>query len=363
MVNKTRFNTSAYLPSLDGLRGVSILIVLLAHLGFENIVPGGFGVTIFFFISGYLITNLLIDEYLVTGRISLKLFYLRRILRLYPSLLIMIVCFTLYNFFNNRFINAREILAVMFYYENYYGFYTKSVQSFSTLWSLSVEEHFYLVFPFIFILLFNIPKKLMTVLIVLIFAALFFRCIGELTNTKEDAEWYCYLLTQCRFDSILYGCLASLFLYLDTKGRYIAVISNKMTFIGALLIIGLCLLIRNDVFRNTLRFSLQGISLFVLVPAIVNIGSYKNVNMLLSNKVIVFIGKLSYSIYLFHELAIIIVSPLQANGHNVLFILAAAGLTGLFAMASYYIIERPLGKIRKRLRPMDVTTKFVNQSV
>ena len=79
---------SAYIPSLDGLRAVSILIVLLSHAGVSQRIPGGFGVTIFFFLSGFLITTLLLREYDRNGTVSLRNFYIRRLLRLTPPLLL-----------------------------------------------------------------------------------------------------------------------------------------------------------------------------------------------------------------------------------------------------------------------------------
>src|SRR5258708_23783464 len=77
---------SLYIPSLDGIRAVSFMLVFLAHAGLEDKIPGGLGVTIFFFLSGYLITTLLRTEADQSGRISIRDFYLRRGLRLFPPL-------------------------------------------------------------------------------------------------------------------------------------------------------------------------------------------------------------------------------------------------------------------------------------
>ena len=86
-VKKTRI-PDGQIPSLDGIRAVSILIVFLSHAGLGHLIPGGFGVTVFFFLSGFLITSLLIREYDRNGRISLPLFYIRRVLRLGPPILV-----------------------------------------------------------------------------------------------------------------------------------------------------------------------------------------------------------------------------------------------------------------------------------
>src|SRR5262252_10540591 len=79
------------IPSLNGLRAISISIVLVAHAGYGNVIPGGLGVTIFFFLSGYLITTLLVDEHERSGRIDIGKFYLRRAFRLFPPLLLTLV--------------------------------------------------------------------------------------------------------------------------------------------------------------------------------------------------------------------------------------------------------------------------------
>ena len=79
-----------HIPGLNGLRALSVLIVIVAHMGFEHIVPGGFGVTVFFFISGFLITRLLLAESDSKGNVGLSKFYMRRIVRLYPALLFML---------------------------------------------------------------------------------------------------------------------------------------------------------------------------------------------------------------------------------------------------------------------------------
>jgi peptidoglycan/LPS O-acetylase OafA/YrhL len=80
-----------HIPSLDGIRAIAAFIVFLSHCGLEDLVPGGFGVTIFFFLSGFLITTLLREEYHKRGNISLKKFYLRRLYRIIPPLYIVLV--------------------------------------------------------------------------------------------------------------------------------------------------------------------------------------------------------------------------------------------------------------------------------
>jgi peptidoglycan/LPS O-acetylase OafA/YrhL len=172
------------------------------------------------------------------------------------------------------------------------------------------------------------------------------------------AEASSYLFTQTRFDSIMYGCLASMILYVSNTRNYNKVLSNKWVFTGALLVQVMCLVVRDPMFRNTIRYSLQGMSLFILIPAIVNIKVYQPINNFFSNKALVFIGKLSYSVYLMHMLAVNSLMFIKTGGHTILYIAAVTALTLALSLCSYYIIEKPLGKLRKKLKPKAVSPAF-----
>ncbi len=324
-------------------------------MGFEKIIPGGLGVTIFFFISGYIITNLLIDEYQHTGKLNLNLFYIRRFLRLYPALLLMIGLFYSYNIYIHKPINIHEGFACLFFYENYYFFYGSGNNSsiYRILWSLAVEEHFYLLFPLIFLVLFKTPKKMIVILVILIFIPLIFRFWGlyKYAYSTDMTERYCYVLTHTRFDSILYGCLSSLVFKVYGTKTYQAILSNKLIFTTALMVLVSCLLFRNATFRNSIRYSLQGIALFIIVPAIINMEPYARVKTILCNRIIVFIGKLSYSIYLMHMIALTSLVFIKTSGHLFLYFLAATLLTAILSLFSFYFIEMPFNKLRIKFRP------------
>ncbi|MXV14471.1 acyltransferase family protein [Hufsiella ginkgonis] len=348
---------ASYIPALDGLRALSIMLVFLAHLGFDKIVPGGLGVTVFFFISGYLITNLLLAEYAQRSHVDLKLFYARRLLRLYPPLLFMLCFLVVYILVTGLPFTWQELYAALFYYVNYYNFYsTESKQVLLFLWSLAVEEHFYLVFPFIFLLLARSPRKLTIAIGLLLAVPLVLRYIGNaMYDDPERAMLYCYNPTHTRFDSILYGCLASVLLYHDRSKKILPVISSPWLFITALLVMMATLVIRNETFRNTIRFSLQGGALFVLIPAIVQSERYQWLNNMLSAKPLVYIGKLSYSIYLFHSLVFTALASFLLSGQLVKFYVGAVVISALLSMLCYYTVEKPLGRLRKRLHPAKTT--------
>jgi len=342
-------------PSIDGLRGISILMVFIAHIGFERIVPGGLGVTIFFFISGYLITTLLIDEYITHQNIDFKLFFTRRLLRLYPPLLFMLLLYGIYLIITDSNFYISELWASLFYYENYY-FFNHPLQSShicKILWSLAVEEHFYLLFPPLFLILAKTPKFFVSVLVMLLFIPLGLRISGTFVygNSGDIIERYTYCLTHTRFDSIMYGCLASLLLHLTHSGSFAKVLADKRVFIIALVAIVGCLFYRNEFFRNTLRYSVQGLSLFIIVPAIINIKAYEPLKKILSSAFLVWIGRLSYAIYLMHMIAISALSFLREGGHTVLFYVAVTVLTAFLSISCHYCIEKPFAGLRKRFKP------------
>ena len=141
------------IPSLDGLRAIAVLIVLVSHSGYGETVPGGLGVTIFFFLSGYLITTLILDEQTRTETINVRHFYLRRAFRLLPPLLITLaIAYTLVaaGLLGGGF-SWGGLTSQLFYFANYYGIFFAHENSIpdgtGILWSLAVEEHFYIVFP------------------------------------------------------------------------------------------------------------------------------------------------------------------------------------------------------------------------
>ncbi|MFM7320022.1 MAG: acyltransferase family protein, partial [Armatimonadota bacterium] len=146
------------IPSLDGIRAISFLIVFLAHAGFYDKVPGGMGVTIFFFLSGYLITTLLRVELDTTGTLDLRRFYLRRVLRIFPPFYAFLAVSLLAAFLwvVPTKVTWEGVGAQILYLYNYYAI-VRGPEGIppgtDVYWSLAVEEHFYLVFPFAYLLL------------------------------------------------------------------------------------------------------------------------------------------------------------------------------------------------------------------
>jgi peptidoglycan/LPS O-acetylase OafA/YrhL len=208
MTGKTAF----HLPSLDGIRAVAALLVFVSHAGLGHIIPGGLGVTIFFFLSGYLITTLLRREYEKYGSISLSDFYLRRICRILPPLYIALLLIVVASRLGLVAWDPgpMDVLAQVFQIVNYYVITSPgtNLPPFAgVFWSLAVEEHFYLIFPLFFALCMRRWHYPM------IAKAFFAVCCGVLiwriflVHGLHVPESRTYLATDTRLDSLLYGCI------------------------------------------------------------------------------------------------------------------------------------------------------------
>jgi peptidoglycan/LPS O-acetylase OafA/YrhL len=344
-----------YIPSLDGIRAISFFLVFLAHAGLGKVlVPGGFGVTIFFLLSGFLITTLLRMEYQRFKRVSLKDFYLRRVLRILPPLYVTIVLSVLIVLLGrvSTGIPFQGTLSQVFQYANYFEIYSNnpvSMPGTGVFWSLAVEEHFYLLFPIFYIWMcgrFSNSRQAV-VLAMLCAAALIWRCV--LCFHFHASADRIYLATDTRFDSILLGSIfaivASPILRDPLHERLVAHLRWLVPVsVAVLLVTFLC---RSEGFRNTLRYTLQGLALMPLFIAAIRFQDSWVVK-ILNLSWVRFLGVLSYSLYLCHS---IILEAVIRTWHAGPVFTAVAGIIGamIFATFVHYAVERPCTKIRKRL--------------
>ena len=340
-----------YIPGLDGIRAVAVLIVMIAHLGFEKIVPGGFGVTVFFFISGFLITRLLIAESEKKG-IGLKNFYMRRFVRLYPALLFMLFgTLAIYGFLGIGSPTGTELTAGIFYFTNIYQVVIRATTEglpfmpWTHLWSLAVEEHFYLIFPAFMLLCRNNWKRAAKILIAILAAVPLWRAFIMFGTDLPYAD-YNYMMTDARFDSLAWGCLLSVVLHLKGNLKAFRPLIGIAPTLLALFAIIASFLIRDDTFRFTLRFSLQGAAIFVLV---LNFYYLKVLNFAITIaewKWLAWTGKLSYALYLWHVPIYDLVHRFMERGSVSL--LLTTGASFAIAAFSFYVVEKPFVALRKR---------------
>lgn len=349
------------IPGIDGLRAIAVSLVLLAHFGLEKFVPGGFGVTLFFFISGLLITTLLVDEYEKTGNIAVSQFYIRRLLRLYPALILAVVFSVIaYQFFGGV-ITVQEVLASIFYYANYFGQIVGfgshgqtpvgSFHPLSILWSLAIEEQYYLVFPFVVIPFMKNLKNLLAVFVLVAVFSLLWRFCLQYAGYGHRI----YAATDTRIDSIIFGAILALLIKIPVYSQWVIFLKRKWVFLISFVFLLGTFLVRDEVFRNTLRYSIQGIALMSLVTFACFSRPDSLLSRLLACRPMVLMGGWSYSLYLFHGLAILIsenafgiLPDAPYNGRPAAFFLCQVVLSFAFAWISYYGVEMRFMKLRKR---------------
>lgn len=340
-----------YIPGLNGIRAVSVLIVLIAHMGLEHIIPGGFGVTIFFFISGFLITRLLIAETITKGRIGLRQFYIRRFIRLYPALLFMVFAtVAIYSGFHWGGPTPLELFSAVFYGTNIYQVVTRIGGEFpfmpwTHLWSLAVEEHFYLLFPASIILLGTNWNRMLKALSGLLVLILIWRSI-ILTQTTLPVSDYSYMMTDTRIDSIIWGCVLSILLHVKPDRNWLKRLGGYMPVAIAVAVILLSFLIRNDTFRYTIRFSLQGLALFILFYNLFFTLKFKWAISILEWPPLAWIGTISYALYLWHVPIFDICKRIL--GEQPVTYICALALSFAVAAFSYHIVETRFIALRKR---------------
>jgi peptidoglycan/LPS O-acetylase OafA/YrhL len=346
-----------YVRELDGIRAVAIGFVVCAHYRLLPLVPGGFGVTLFFFLSGYLITTLFFSEYHLSNGIDIFRFYLRRWIRLTPPLLIMILVAVVFYRITRVFVDGTPvptgtIMAALLYYTNYYdlawGMSDNKVIPFGPCWSLAVEEHFYLLWPLIIKFNINNPRKLLSIIVLACLTILLWRAVAHWgLSVSTD---YTGIATDTRIDSILYGALLRVLFETPWKIAVVNILRMRVIRIIGICIIMAAFVIRNDGFRETVRYSLQGIALMPLFTAILTDRPDTLVRRILASPAMVLVGRLSYSIYLFHLISrtpaeVIFGSPYRIES-------VVSGL--LITMSASYLmlvfVERPLGRLRHRLR-------------
>jgi peptidoglycan/LPS O-acetylase OafA/YrhL len=343
-----------HIPSLDGIRAVSFMLVFLAHAGLSAELPGGFGVTIFFFLSGYLITTLLRLERERTARNSLRDFYLRRAFRIWPpfyTVLAVAIGLTLARLLPEQ-LRPASVFAQLAHVTNYWlifgdrhGFPAGTV----VYWSLAVEEHFYLVFPWLFILLQRwLPGRLRPQALILLglcalvllwrmLLVFHFGAIEERTSLSSDT----------RLDAILFGCVLALWGNpMFDRWRGSALLWRGLLLPLGCAVLALTFLYRSPLFRETLRYSLQGLGLVPLFVVAIRYPDWGPMR-LLNWRPVRHVGLLSYSLYLCHQVILIVVMLLLPSaGHFIVGVLSLA-LALALATAILHWVERPSARMRK----------------
>lgn len=331
-----------YRPDIDGLRACAVLSVIIFH-AFPEVLGGGFvGVDVFFVISGYLITGI-VARNIAVQRFSFGEFYERRIRRIFPALIV-VIAFTIFVGWHTLLLNefrqlGKHVAAAAVFVSNFVlygesGYFDNVAETkpLLHLWSLSIEEQFYLVFPFMLLFLSKNGKKALKP-VAFILAASFLINLW-LSYTNPVAAFY---FPFGRFWELMAGALLALY---QLEGRNFSFGKRANHFLS----ISGFLLLSVSFFVVTKQMVFPGwVVLFPVVGAVLLIASGSNAvinKLLLSSRPMVLIGLISYPLYLWHwpllSLPRIFIGNLPTHTK-----LGALVLTFLFSALTYKLVEKP----------------------
>ena len=331
-----------YRADIDGLRAVAVVPVILFHAGFSFFEGGYIGVDIFFVISGFLITSILLED-LSKNRFNLFTFYERRARRIIPALgFIAVLCIPfslalmtpmqLKDFAQSLAAVALFVSNILFYFESDYFDTSAEEKPLLHTWSLAIEEQYYLIFPIILFFLYKFGKKAMLLSLGLImFSSLLLAHITS--QTSPVANFY---LIQYRFWELLGGSLAAIAL------RYYTIKNNStLSLLGLAMVLGS--IVTFDQFTPFPSF-------YTLIPVvgtvliILNGSSNSLVSKILSLKPVVFIGLISYSAYLWHQpiFAFTRIALIEEPAPVLMMMLSCLSLTCAFF--TWKFVEEPFRK-------------------
>ncbi len=346
-------------PALDGLRTIAILAVILYHLHVPHFDGGFIGVTVFFVLSGFLITTLLLGEHRKTGRIRLGAFWGKRVLRLYPALIaFVLVGLALWNWVGDykgaTFSPGEAAFIALSYTGNLFRSFWDTTQGvFAHTWSLSMEEQFYLVWPPVLVLLFAIRSRrrwLMAGLGVVIVGA---SVASWLSYTKPNGGSTpdVYFSPVLGVVPLATGCLLALMLDDERVRRVAAGIAGHLaSWIGLAALVGVLLWIDGDWTQHAATFGVvlpvTGLVSAVLIGGLVSVRT--PVSAALSWTPMSWFGRrVSYSAYLWHPLVIALLGTFAIGAWGKVWLIGAALLV---AVGAAYAVEVPVEKARKRVR-------------
>lgn len=341
-----------YIASLNGIRAIAFLLVFVSHAGLKNIVPGGFGVTVFFVLSGYLITTLLRLELQETGKIDFKAFYLRRTFRILPLFYIVLACALLMRWIGmlEGDLSPLGVTSQLTQWSNYFLIWhgpDSVVAGTIVLWSLAVEEHFYLIFPWVYHWMTKglTKQTQVIVLVTTCVLCLVWRCL--LIFYFRDGLVRTELGTDTRFDSLLFGAVLAIGANpaLDHR-RWFSPKTLRLLALAGLAILLFTFAWRSDGFRYTLRFTLQPLGLLpVFAYVILAKGSftYRFLNTWIMEQ----LGVMSYALYLTHSILLEYYTAHVHKGELIVGIITLASAL-VAAKVLQIAVEKPMQRLRRK---------------
>lgn len=337
--------TLRQLPGLDGFRMIAVFSVIFYHAGIGSFFSARHGVAGFFVLSGFLITWLLLREFEKTGHISLKDFYVRRSLRIFPAYYAFVgvsIAWDLYR--GNNSINDM-ILPSLFYYVNYHNALDgHSSSSVAHLWSLAVEEQFYLLWPLLMLLLIKSGKtRVQHFLLGAIFVVVIWRSLAY--SVLGFGQSYAYNAFDSRIDNLAIGCLLAFWLEKPAFQAALQRLASQFWMpLVTLLLLSLSHAIPSTHYEYGPAFTIDAILLALLLVQLMILSHGKAWGWL-NHPVAVYLGMISYPLYLWHVWGLQAGQKLHFLPENIR-LLAGIGFSILLAASSYHLLEKPFLRLK-----------------
>jgi peptidoglycan/LPS O-acetylase OafA/YrhL len=341
-----------YRPEIDSLRAVAVFAVIIYHakiiLFGSQILKGGFiGVDIFFVISGYLITSIILKEIKTNNNFLFTNFYERRARRLLPLLFFVIIISLPFSYFfllPYSFIEYfKSIISSIFFFSNYYFYYSGNIygaenswlKPFLHTWSLSVEEQFYIFFPIFLLIICKFLKKKNYFFFFITLLSLFFSNYFSKNYTSLN-----FYFTLSRIFEFLMGSLAAFFQFnkILIKIKSYKFISNSLVVLGFLFIFYALIYFNDKMLLPSFESMIPVFGVFLII---LFYNKNKIFAKIISNKFFVFLGIISYSLYLWHYPIFSFLRVIELFPDQNLFKIFLILLIIVISILSFYLIEKP----------------------
>jgi len=344
---------SKFRYDINGLRAYAVSLVVLFHFQIFGFSAGFIGVDIFFVISGYLMTSIIVNK-LLDNRFKIFEFWLSRIRRILPALLVVIIILILYGWFvlPNSLYNSliKETIASIAFVSNIFYWKTSGYFDNSALdkyllhtWSLGIEAQFYFLYPIFLIIIYKIFKSFKILILSIIFLLISSFVLNIIFSPIKSVATF-YLLPTRIWEFLVGG----LIFFIEKRQQNIFTYKKLIFYIGLIIIsIGLVFINEQKVYP----------SYYAILPVIGTafiILSNSN-NFLLSNRVMQYIGARSYSLYLWHWIFVVFLYKYSLS-NDILFVLIGISLSFILSDLSYQYIETPT---RKKLSYLDSKKEFI----
>lgn len=341
----------SHLPSLDGLRAIAAFLVVFYHC-FLPAFPGGLGVLAFFVLSGFLITWLLLKEEERFGKVSLKQFYVRRSLRIFPAFYVYWALLMGAHIIAGKHMAMGQAISSLLYVGNYYQAVVGDPKTgLSHTWSLGVEEQFYLLWPMTFLWLKGNQRRMRFLLWSIAGVWLYRELLVLIVHAHQQ---YIYQAFDARADHLMIGCLLAVALreglWTPLWRSLVAVRSLVWLTLGLLACSAVCTDHYGSMYRDAVGFIVDPILIAILIVQVIAHNSV-GFGAVLNWRWVRYLGTISYAIYLYHGHAILVADKMTGTLPAVVSMFVGILSVIAVASASYWFLEEPFLRMRARFTP------------